>query len=237
MKSRRHFVKQSALAATALLAANPFKSFASWTGTSFGMNGNTHLVFLHTAESALSTFSDTHNYINTIKNNARKNTILVHAGPASDCNLDFDINPADNISIDDYMIVDRNGVRTGFIHMVKGERNISEKVQRTADLLKNERSCQLVVFLSQLGFQNRIGVDDCKLAAASENIDLIIGSHPTNYTAKTIILRNKNKSEVIVQASKTQDLACGKIEISFDERGNKKFIHVSKKLLKDTITA
>ncbi len=50
-----------------------------------------------------------------------------------------------------------------------------------------------------------------------------------------MVLRNNKKEEVIIQSSFNSNLPCNKLEIAFDESGNKKHIHVATKFYKDVV--
>lgn len=235
MKSRRQFMKQGALVTTALFAAKPFKTF-SGVGSSLSGGNYNHLVFLHTAENDIPAFGKTAGYINTIKSGS-PGTILVHSGKKDPGMYDFDISSAESKQLPEYDIVAKNGVNAGVIFIKEGEANAVEKVNQLAALLKKEKDCQLVVCISQLGYQHKYAMDDTKLAAGSQNLDLIIGGHPENFTAKTMVLRNSMKHEVIIQSSKGNERDCSKIEFSFDNAGSKKHVHVATRLYKHAVTA
>lgn len=235
MKSRRQFMKQGALVTTALFAAKPFKAFSA-VGSSLSGGGYNHLVFLHTAESNIPAFGKTAGYINTIKSGS-PGTILVHSGKQDPGMYDFDISCTENDQRPEYDIVTKNGVNTGIIYINEGEKDALNKVNRLAAQLKKEKDCQLVVCISQLGYKHKYAMDDMKLAEGSQHLDLIIGGHSENFTAKTIVLRNSLKHEVIIQSSKGNERDCAKIEFSFDNTGAKKHVHVATRLYKHAATA
>lgn len=227
MNNRRRFIQQSALATTALIAANPLKTLASFTSIGHIGNSNKQLVLLHTAETELSTFGSTFDYIRNIKSNAANKTILANTSLQQTSGLHYDV--AQKEAIEKYTIIKKAGVVIGMIY-VKPDHNVIQETDELAAMLKNEKDCQLIVCISQLGYLQENKVDDTSLASSSENIDIIISGHPSNYFPKTRIAANKKKHEVIIQSSNMHDFACGKIEISFDANGRKNNVCFAKKL-------
>jgi len=221
------------MATAAFMAMKPFKAIAG-ISSSFVGNSYNHLVFLHTAENDFPLFDKTVGYIQNIKKSHRE-TILVHSGVQHSSGFDFDIPPAESRT-KDYTVISKNGLNAGVIYINKEEQDVISRVNNLAAMLKKEKDCQVVVCVSRLGYKNKYAVDDMKLAAGSQNVDLVIGGHPSNYTTKTMVTRNSVKHEVIVQSSKTDTLDCGKIEFSFDNTGTKKHVHIANKLYKETVT-
>lgn len=235
MNSRRQFVKQGAIAGTFFLAAKPFNTLAG-IGSSLGTGDKNHLVLLHTAENEIPLFSKTAGYINNIRS-ASSGAVFVHSGKKHSDSYSFDVPAAENRGNAEYSIVSGNGIRTGVIFINEGEYDAVNKVNELAALLKKEKNCQLVVCISQLGYKSGYSVDDITLARASNNLDLIIGGHSSNYTKHTRVLYNRSRSEVIIQSSKNNDRNCGKIEFLFDRNGLKKHVHVATKVYKPAATA
>jgi hypothetical protein len=230
MNTRRKFLLQGSLAGAALLASKPFNAIAGSGYTIAGKEYN-HLVFLHTAEQEFPMFSKTSGYIKEIRSGSSC-ALLLHSGNKHASGFNFDVPPSIERENNDYTIVSKNGLNTGIIFINKQEINTVEKVNRLASVLKNEMNCQMVVCISQLGFKNENSLDDKQLAEASKNIDLIIGGNQTNFTTKTMVIRNSLKHEVILQSSKNQERNCSKIEFSFDNAGFKKHVHIGTRLYK-----
>lgn len=232
MNTRRKFLMRSGIITSALIAAKPFKTFAGISNSLAGSENN-HLVFLHTAKDEFSFLDADAGYINSIKADA-PGAILLHSGKKHDSDFRFDVPSADKRNDAPYTIISKKGLNTGVIYISgKGDSDI-DQLNQTATFLKKEKDCQLVVCISSLGLKNRTAPDDMKLAAASKNIDLIIGGHSTNFSARTIVARNSEKHEVLIQSSKSMNRLCNKIEFSFDETGAKKHVHVAAKLRKHT---
>jgi len=86
-----------------------------------------------------------------------------------------------------------------------------------AGLLKNDEKCDLVICLSHLGYMAEGDApDNQKLAAQSENIDLIIGSNNDKLMLNPMILANKLKHEVVLSQTAWDGLMMGRTVINFD---------------------
>ena len=229
MKSRRNFLKQGALASTALVVLKPFESIASVTSSFTGVNSSQHkLVFLHTAH--LDSYGD-HNVIRYIKNikSNNKNAILLKAGHVKreesySLNYDASVNDVNNTSTIKgyYKIIKKDGLKTGIVYANPVESNVISNVIILSTYLKKEKKCTMVVCLSGLGYQNKNTPDDLTLAKSSADIDMIIGGHRENFSNHPFIALNSNHAEVIIHAASRDTFTCGEIEIDFDSRGEKR---------------
>ena len=86
-----------------------------------------------------------------------------------------------------------------------------------AGILKNNEKCDLVICLSHLDYMvEGDAPDNQKLAARSENIDLIIGSNNDKLMASPMILANKLKHEVVLSQTAWDGLMMGHTVINFD---------------------
>jgi len=86
-----------------------------------------------------------------------------------------------------------------------------------AGILKNNEKCDLVICLSHLdGVVEGATPDNRKLAAQSENIDLIIGSNNDKLMLNSMILANKLKHEVVLAQTAWDGLMMGRTVINFD---------------------
>ena len=112
-------------------------------------------------------------------------------------------------------------MRTGILIANAGERDALLRINRMATFLKERKDCQLVICLSQLGYKNKDAVDDITIASNSTNLDIIISGHQTNFHQYPVVLLNKDKKEVILHAAGSITSGYGKIEIEFDELGQK----------------
>ena len=248
MKNRRHFLIQGTLATTAMLTLKPLTSISSVISKFTGFNGSyDKLAFLHTANLN----SNDHKvikYIRDIKSNNR-NTVLLHAGGTQQgetglLTYDASINGNNDLSAitGEYKIITKGNTRIGVISARQGEKNIIQKIRMLSTQLKKEENCTVVVCLSQLGFKNKRSPDDIQLARGSADLDIIIGGHQENFHAHPIVALNSKNAEVIIHSASGNSLACGKIEIDFDELGRKNQVSFadqrSKKIIsKKTIAA
>ena len=228
MNTRRKFLVQGSMATTALLIADPFKTFANAVSpvTGFSMDEK-KVVLLHTGN-----YSDTQQRLAATQISALKkntgNLLLVHAGKKSVANsmlLNYDASIHSDSSIySQYQVIYKGDIKIGIIKALETEKDLLNTMNSLSTYLKKEKKCQLVVCLSQLGYKNKFSLDDLKLAENSSHIDIIITGHATNYPKHPMIVHNSNKEEVIIDCSTGNGYALGNIEISFDNKLNKKFI-------------
>jgi 5'-nucleotidase len=290
MSNRRRFIQQSSLAATALLAARPFKTFAGLSNSPL-LNGDAdRITILHTNDicNQLSPLDDHSFFHNTggFRNTAgmiasvrssSPNVLLLDAGNSFGGNIkrrdehtttlrlmqqagydailpgnrdleagtDFFLQqsaqhtipviasnytlPGDMQSrMAPYTIVQKGNIRTGIIaagcrvsnHNI-GYKNPLKELDALAMMLKKEKKCDLVICLSQLGFENKKSVDDIQLARQSTAIDVIIGGRSRDFMQQPSVIRNRHKSEVIVNHAGHSGIVLGRIEIGFNGSGVK----------------
>ena len=232
MNTRRKFLFNGSLAATALLTAKPFTSIANSLSpvTGYSINNN-HLVLAHTGNAVHTGSNQAMQHITKLRNN-NPNLIMLHAGdkvaanqPMYDASFYSDeSNPA---SANDYKIIYKGDIKTGII-IADSKSASTDSINALAIYLKKEKNCQLVICLSQLGYKSSTGLNDLTLAAASTHLDVIIGGHADDFCNRPVIAQNKNKEEVIINHAATNGLALRKIEIGFDKRGKKGQVVFSK---------
>jgi hypothetical protein len=230
MNTRRKFIANGSMAAAALLASKPFKVFAGNSSFSLVNNKQPHLVFIHTAGLQTTSHQPTLKFIGAIRNKT-SNAILFDAGNSnSGISFDASINDDAIFAGEDYRIITKGGMSTGLITVTKNEEGLVNKINSLATWLKTEKGCQVVVCISQLGFSHNNKTDDKELAAKSKNIDIIIGAHAENFSAKPLTQPNSLKQEVIIQSAASSKSAFGKIELGFDAQGSKNHVHVLHKV-------
>lgn len=222
MNTRRKFLFNGTMAATAMLSAKPFTSLANSLSpvTGYRINNNS-LVLAHTGSAPGQ--SENLQQISKLKH-AEANLILLHAGHQAPAKAGYDasLHTGESFSVaaGDYKIIYKGDIKTGII--TANSSSVSAgSINDLAVYLKKEKSCNLVVCLSQLGYRSENSLDDLALAAASTHIDIIIGGHATNFCKSPMTTRNKNKEEVIINHAATEGLALRKIEIGFDNMGRK----------------
>jgi hypothetical protein len=234
MNSRRKFVKQGTLASASVLALNPFDVLAGMLPSPKKLFAEGKcLTLLHSAEPEVMTGGEFITYVSRAKRIA--SPIILNASQNIVANTTIHLHTEELNA--NYSVLNQNGILTGFINITEGETGVIERVNHLAAYLKNEKKCNLVTCVSHLGFKKKAGMDDLALAAASENIDIIIGGNTSNYTAQTMVVRNSKKEEVIIQSSFKSNLPCGKLEIAFDETGVKKHVHVASKFYNDAVVS
>lgn len=208
MSSRRKFLQQGGLAATAMLLSGGVKSFAG-TSFFFGSDDN-NLVILHSHLPAASNpgFLGDPSYIKDILATEKRkfnNLLLVDDSSAID---------------KPYNIVIKGKTRTGIINSNYQGGMSMEEINQWAHTLKSGKRCNIVICVSELGFNNKNAADDAKLAASSEYIDVIIGNTATPHHLPSIVL-NKNQQEVLINHCSPDAVAVGRISIRFDKNGAK----------------
>lgn len=224
MNNRRKFLFNGSLAATALLTSGPLTTIANSISpvTGFRFNNNS-LALAHTGNAVVSA-SETLEQISKLKNK-HANLIMLHAAdkPAVTRPVyDASLHAGESFSVNenDYRIIYKGDIKTGII-TASHHTTAAESINALAKFLKQQKNCNLVVCLSQLGYTSATGLNDVDLAAASTHLDVIIGGHATNFCKRPVVMQNKNKEEVIINHAATNGLALRLVEIGFDNRGNK----------------
>ena len=213
------------MATTALIAAKPFETFAKITAPVTGLkNSKNSIMFVHTGTASV---SQTAAQVATLKN-SNANVMLLHADmaiPAHLQQLKYDAsieNTTNTIASNAYKIVYKGNFKTGIISVDTSAANPVEEINKLAAYLKKEKSCNIVICISALGYRNKSGLDDIQLAAASQHLDMIIGAHAKNFSALPAIALNKNNEEVIIDHAAANTTAqVGKVAISFNIIGLK----------------
>ncbi|MEY3984416.1 MAG: hypothetical protein RL160_1975 [Bacteroidota bacterium] len=86
---------------------------------------------------------------------------------------------------------------------------------REAEVLKKEHGCDVVICLSHLGYRyDDQKVDDRKLAAASRNIDVILGGHTHTFLPAPEVITNAEGKEVVVNQAGWGGLRLGRINLA-----------------------
>ncbi len=96
-----------------------------------------------------------------------------------------------------------------------------EVAQDMSAKLKEDEKCDLVICLSHLGYEykNPQKPDDLKVAAQTENIDLIIGGHTHTFLDRPTLVKNRKGKEVLVNQVGCFGVNLGRIDFYF-EPGN-----------------
>lgn len=156
-------------------------------------------------------------------------------GACLSANYDFRDTPAEGI-FDPYVVKRIGGKRIGFFGLnvdprsliakanVEGMRflPIIETANRTARMLREQKHCDLVVAVTHIGYSNKADAwreTDVKLAAASTDIDIIIGGHshtlvdPADPSTPPSIVPNANGRPVLIAQTGKYGRNIGRIEV------------------------
>lgn len=117
--------------------------------------------------------------------------------------------------------VELNGLVSKSLHGETRYLDPITKAQETADILREELECNMIVVLSHLGYQyasDKIG--DVDLAALTNNIDLIIGGHTHTFLPEPDVLKNKDGNPVLVNQVGWAGINLGRIDFIFYRKNN-----------------
>lgn len=96
--------------------------------------------------------------------------------------------------------------------------NPVEVANKYATELKEKHSCDLVICLSHLGYSYTDDkISDLKLAAQTNNIDLIIGGHTHTFLDKATEVINNKGAVVLVNQVGWAGIRLGKVDFYFDK--------------------
>ncbi len=143
-------------------------------------------------------------------------------------NYDFSGTPIDEY-IKPYLIINKNGIKVGVIGAniqplglvasmnYEGMKFLPpvETVNKTAEMLRNDLKCDIVVCLSHLGIGNEL-----KLAEDSRNIDIIIGGHSHTFMQEPSLRKNLDGKEVLVYQTNGRGVYVGRIDVKLQKVKN-----------------
>lgn len=133
-----------------------------------------------------------------------------------------------------YKVFERCGRRIGVVGLgVELEGLVTEKNHggtiyedpivcgnRMAKLLKEQERCDMVIALTHIGFAGEANhVDDCTLAAHSEDIDMILGGHSHTFLEAPVWVDNASGRRVLVNQAGYGGVIEGRIVVDFDGDG------------------
>src|SRR5690606_15747150 len=99
-----------------------------------------------------------------------------------------------------------------------------ETAEEMTRILKDDKKCDLVICLSHLGYdfkENPNKISDLKLAAATKNIDLIIGGHTHTFLSRPTVVKNLLGDNMLVNQVGCYGINLGRIDFYFDSDKNK----------------
>ncbi|MGV8963090.1 MAG: bifunctional metallophosphatase/5'-nucleotidase [Candidatus Saccharimonadaceae bacterium] len=128
-----------------------------------------------------------------------------------------------------YLIVYKEGVKIGILganvnpigliasNNYNGLKFLSpvETANKTADMLRNDLKCDMVICLSHLGYLNELN-----LAENSRNIDIIIGGHSHTFMSKPSFRKNLDGKEVLVFQTNGRGVYIGRIDVELQQTKN-----------------
>ena len=137
------------------------------------------------------------------------------------CNYDFS-GTVLNGMVKPYIILKKDGIKIGITGiganpdgLVQKDKYIgmtfnpvTETVNHYAEYLKKKEKCDLVICVSHIGYDG-----DKKLAAQSENIDIIIGGHSHTFMKQPDMIADKTGKKVFVYQTGRNGVNVGKIEV------------------------
>ena len=145
--------------------------------------------------------------------------------PIVSTNYDFSDTKIANI-IKPYLVINKNGIKIGIVGANISPKGLiastnyngmkflppTEVINKTAEMLRNDLKCDMVICLSHLG----IG-DELKLAENSRNIDLIIGGHSHTFMTKPSVRNNLDGKEVLVFQTNGKGVYVGRIDVELEK--------------------
>ena len=137
-----------------------------------------------------------------------------------------------------YKVFDKNGIKVGVFGLgvelqglvdkkMYGATVYNDPIETAQDMvriLKKEQKCDLIICLSHIGYSYRNEPEkicDLKLAALTNDIDMIIGGHTHTFLDKPTIVKNLDGKEVLVNQVGCYGINLGRIDVFFDSNKNK----------------
>ncbi|WP_343624394.1 metallophosphatase [Flavobacterium lindanitolerans] len=152
-------------------------------------------------------------------------------------NYDFKNTVLDGI-VKPYKIFIKDGIKIGVFGLgveldgLVDKKNYKETIyndpvsvsQEMTRILKTQERCDLIICLSHIGYAYKNDPDkisDLKLAAATRDIDLIIGGHTHTFLDKPTIVKNLDGIDTLVNQVGCYGINLGRIDFYFDTDKNK----------------
>ncbi|MBS1572984.1 MAG: metallophosphatase [Bacteroidetes bacterium] len=152
-----------------------------------------------------------------------------------------------------YKIFNKNGIKVGIfgigieLNGLVGKKSYGETVyhnpievaQQYADMLKNDKKCDLVICLSHIGYDYKDDaqkVSDKILAQKTDNIDLILGGHTHTFLKEPQSFTNRKGKTVLVNQVGWAGLMLGRLDFYFDVQKNIQQVSWNNMAINDSIT-
>ena len=151
--------------------------------------------------------------------------------PMLNCNYDYEDNGLAEVT-QEYKVIQKGEVKIGIFGVgIQLEGLVPKKLmgttryndpisraQKTADKLKNELKCDLVICLSHLGYKYKEShVSDVKLATSTQNVDIILGGHTHTFMKEPDLRKNINGEPVIINQVGWAGLMMGRLDLKFEK--------------------
>lgn len=106
------------------------------------------------------------------------------------------------------------------------------KANETAKYLRETKDCDLVICLSHLGYRYRGDkVSDVALAAATRNVDIILGGHTHTFLRKPDVVENLDGMPTIINQVGFGGLRMGRLDIVFNKKSGNRCVGCSNLLI------
>lgn len=155
------------------------------------------------------------------------------------CNYDFTGTPME-FKTKPYTVIKKGKLRIGILGVgIEGRGLVPDnlfgatryldpvlKANETADHLKRNEKCDMVICLSHLGNKYRESnqVSDEVLAKESDNIDLVIGGHTHSFLEKPLVYKNKKGNDTVVNQVGFAGIILGRLDFEFSKFSGKKLV-------------
>ncbi|MDL2223402.1 metallophosphatase [Bacteroidales bacterium OttesenSCG-928-M11] len=131
-----------------------------------------------------------------------------------------------------YILWVKEGIRIGVVGLSPEPEGLVAKVNyegmkyldpivsanETADFLREEKDCDLIICLSHLGyFEKEEEMGDITLAKQTRNIDIILGGHTHTYLEEPVYIKNKDGKTVTISQVGERGLSVGRLDIKMEE--------------------
>lgn len=151
--------------------------------------------------------------------------------PMLNCNYNYEDNGLAEVT-QEYKVIQKGEVKIGIFGVgIELEGLVPKKLigttvyndpisraQKTADKLKNDLNCDLVICLSHLGYKyDGSYVSDVKLASNTRNIDIILGGHTHTFMRSPDLRRNLEGEPVIINQVGWAGLMMGRLDLKFEK--------------------
>lgn len=93
------------------------------------------------------------------------------------------------------------------------------QANKIAKELKIKKKCDFVICLSHLGFKYEDDkIDDLKLAAKTNNIDLILGGHTHTFLEEPVVVKNIEEKDVYINQVGWAGINVGRLDFYFERK-------------------